>query len=123
MYKSPINLVVQDIETQMVQKEEQTILDSIRKCDVVVDKEELIKAINYDRNQYSKGYKDGVNNVLDKIWTEINNYGSIWVEYKILGHTDRDIERIVENVLKQAKDQVIEIIDKIIDKYKKESEG
>lgn len=119
MYKSPINLVVQDIETQMVQKEEQTILDSIRKCDVVVDKEELIKAINYDRNQYSKGYKDGVNNVLDKIWTEINNYGSIWVEYKILGHTDRDIERIVENVLKQAKDQVIEIIDK----YKKESEG
>ena len=56
--------------------------------------------------------------VLDKIRAEINSYGSIWVEYKITGHTDRDIENIVENVLKQAKKQVLDIIDK----YKTESE-
>ena len=73
MYESPINLVVQDIETQMVQQEEQIILEAIRKCDVVVDKDELIKAINYDRNQYSKGYKDGVNDVLDKVRAEITD--------------------------------------------------
>jgi len=34
------------------------------------NKEELINALNYDRNQYSKGYKDGVNDVLDKIKAE-----------------------------------------------------
>lgn len=74
MYESPVNLIVQDIETQMVQKEEQMILEAIRKYDVVVDKEELIKAINYDRNQYSKGYKDGVNDVFDKLRAEIENH-------------------------------------------------
>lgn len=71
MYESPINLIFQDIETQMVQKEEQMILNAIRKCDVVVDKNELIKAIEYDRNQYSKGYKDGVKDALDKIKAKI----------------------------------------------------
>ena len=118
MYESPINLIFQDIETQMVQEEEQMILNAIRKCDVVVDKNELIKAIEYDRNQYSKGYKDGVKDVLDKIRAEIDSYGSIWVEYTIPGNTHRDIENIVENVLKQAKEQVLDIIDK----HKAESE-
>lgn len=59
-----------------------------------------------------------VGDVLDKIQTEINTYGSIWVQYEITGHTDRDIEKIVENVLEQAKEQVLDIIDKY-----KESEG
>ena len=76
MYESPINLVVQDITTQMKQKEEKMILEAIRKYGVVVDKEELIKALEYDRNQYSKGYKDGVNDVLDKIRAEIEEYKS-----------------------------------------------
>lgn len=50
--------------------------------------------------------------MLDKIRAEINAYGSIWVQYTIKGHTDKDIEDIIEDVLKQAKQQVIEIIDK-----------
>lgn len=50
--------------------------------------------------------------VLDKISAEINEYGSLWVEYKIIGHTNRDIEKIVEDVMKQAKQQVLKIIDK-----------
>ena len=49
---------------------------------------------------------------LDKIRAEIAAYGSIWVEYCITGHTDHDIEAIIENVLKQAKEQVLAVIDK-----------
>lgn len=56
--------------------------------------------------------------VLDKIRTEISEYGSIWVEYKITGKRDKDIEQLVSDVLSQAKKQVLEIIDK----YKEESE-
>ena len=56
---------------------------------------------------------------LDKIRAEIAAYGSIWVEYSIPGYTEHDIEVIVNNVLKQAKEQVL----KVIDKYKTESEG
>lgn len=50
--------------------------------------------------------------VLEKIRAEINQYGSIWVQYQIKGHTDKDIEDIIEDVLKQAKEQVLSVIDK-----------
>lgn len=56
--------------------------------------------------------------VLDKIRTEISEYGSIWVEYKITGRRDKDIEQLVTDVLKQAKKQVLDVIDK----YRTESE-
>lgn len=56
--------------------------------------------------------------IIDKIRAEIAEYGSIWVEYKITGNSDRDIQNLIEGVLKQAKKQVLEIIDK----YKAESE-
>ena len=57
--------------------------------------------------------------ILDKIRAEIAEYGSIWVEYKITGRRDKDIEQLVSDVLSQAKKQVLEVIDK----YKVESEG
>lgn len=58
--------------------------------------------------------------VLDKIRTEIAEYGSICVEYKLTltDRRDKDIERLVSDVLSQAKKQVLDVIDK----YKAESE-
>ena len=96
MYESPVNLIYHESERQIIQEQEQTILKAIIGYDVVINKEELIKAINYDRNQYSKGYKDGVNDILDKIRAEIKTMSG-------------DIETIA-NVLE------------IIGKYKAESE-
>ena len=58
------------------------------------------------------------NVVLDKISAEISEYGYVWVEYKIIGRRDKDIEQLVSDVLSQAKKQVLEVIDK----YKTESE-
>lgn len=58
------------------------------------------------------------NVVLDKLRAEIAEYGAIWVEYKITGRRDKDIEQLVSDVLSQAKKQVLEVIDK----YKAESE-
>jgi hypothetical protein len=59
--------------------------------------------------------------VLDKIRAEIAEYGSICVEYKLTltDRRDKDIEQLVTDVLKQAKKQVLDIIDK----YNAESEG
>lgn len=57
--------------------------------------------------------------VLDKIRGEIANYGSIWVTYAITGRKDSDIEKLIKGVLKQAKEQVLDIIDK----YRAEQEA
>lgn len=72
MYESPINQMFRDIETQIIKRDEQTIFKAIQNLDISVDRDELIKALNYDRDQYSKGYKDGANDILDKIRAEID---------------------------------------------------
>lgn len=69
-YKSPIELIYGDIQIEV----EDNVVKAIQGCNIDIDKDELIKALNYDRNQYSKGYEDGVNDVLHKIRTEIENH-------------------------------------------------
>lgn len=50
--------------------------------------------------------------ILDKLRAEIAEYGSIWVEYTITDNSVSGIENLIEDVLEQAKDQVLQIIDK-----------
>ena len=60
MYKSPIEIIYGQMETQM----EGYILRAIQKYGINVDKDELVRALNYDREQYYNGYADGRNDVL-----------------------------------------------------------
>ena len=57
-YKSPIEIVMGEMRTQY----ENEIFRAIQDVDVNVDKEELIKALEYDRGQYEKGYNDALAN-------------------------------------------------------------
>lgn len=73
MYKSPIEKIYGELQTQMVQEDENMVMKAVRKVGVNVDKGALIKALQYDHNQYTKGYEDGKNDVLDKIRDEISD--------------------------------------------------
>lgn len=56
-YKSPIS--VNCTNKERVYYVEEKIMDEVRiKLHVDVNKEELLKALAYDRNQYEKGYND-----------------------------------------------------------------
>ena len=103
MYNSPIEKIYSELQTQMVQEDENMVMKAIRKGGVNVDKGELIKALQYDRNQYEKGYEDGKNEVLDKIRAEIAD----------LDDTNYDYEGYYKAVTDALQ---------IIDKYKAESE-
>jgi len=76
MYESPIEKIYGEIQTQMVQEDENMVMEAVREVGINVDKEELINALQYDRNQYTKGYEDGKNEVLNKIRAEINELPS-----------------------------------------------
>ena len=65
-YKSPISRIMSDIQTQIIQEGENQVFQAVQKCNVEVDREELIKALQYDRGQYEKGYKDGAIEELEK---------------------------------------------------------
>lgn len=59
MYKSPIEIIYDQIRLQ----HEGDIMKAVQKVNINVDKEELIKALQYDRGQYEKGFLDGVASV------------------------------------------------------------
>ena len=58
---------------------------------------------------------------LEKVKAEIEN-SSIWVQYSIKGHTNKDIEDIVNDVLKQAKQSFIQKLDNHISELKEGAE-
>ena len=56
-WESPIEIIVNQIESAW----DDEIFRVIQKVDINVDRNELIKALQYDWNQYEKGYEDGIN--------------------------------------------------------------
>lgn len=56
MYKSPIEAIYGEVKNAF----ENGVLTAVQNCDIHVDKNELIRALQYDREQYEKGYADGV---------------------------------------------------------------
>ena len=54
-YKSPIEIVYDDLKTRI----EDNAYSVVQSYGINVDKEELLKALQYDREQYEEGYADG----------------------------------------------------------------
>ena len=79
MYESPLTEICENIESQMTKQREDSLVYEIRQAvGYNIDKEELIKALQYDRNQYQKGYADALS-VIEDIKAEI---ADIYVGYR-----------------------------------------
>lgn len=61
MYESPIEIIQRDIANGIQAKMENDICNVICSYGINVNRDELIKALNYDRQQYEKGYRDACN--------------------------------------------------------------
>ena len=55
MYDSPIKIIFGQMESQIDNK----IMKAIQQINIEIDKEELVRALQYDRNQYDRGFADG----------------------------------------------------------------
>lgn len=85
MYESPIQLT-SNVRTEV----DNEIFKAIVEHNVNVDKDELIKALRYDRDQYDKGYTDGVKDFA----RELKNCFTISKEYL-------DIINIIDSLVKE----------------------
>lgn len=100
-YESPIEKIVGQIQSQMVKNDEDNLMVQIQQAvGYKIDKEELLKALQYDRGQYEKGYADAMS-VIEDIKAEIIK----WIEMQ-----GDDISVYYEAGLKRA----LRIIDKYI---------
>ena len=70
MFQSPITLF--ETERQVIYENE--LLKVVQGYGFDVNKEELTKALLYDRGQYDKGYKDGYAKAIDEFVREIEEY-------------------------------------------------
>lgn len=55
MYESPIKIITEQIKTNY----ENAIYSAVQNVGINVDREELLKALEYDRGQYEKGWEEG----------------------------------------------------------------
>lgn len=60
MYDSPIKVHQQQLETNL----ENEVLTAVLRVGVSVDKDELIRALQYDRQQYEQGYRDAMDEIV-----------------------------------------------------------
>ena len=64
MYESPIEMVFSDLVSDSVKKADEYIVACVQQVGVKVDKNELIKALKFDREQYEKGWNDRDNEIV-----------------------------------------------------------
>lgn len=54
-WESPIEVITDDIKVKI----EGEIVRAVQRIGVMVNRDELLRALQYDRGQYDKGYADG----------------------------------------------------------------
>lgn len=59
---NPIDHVIKDAAKSVGEQFDRYVLSAIAKTGITVDRDELVKALRYDRGQYREGYEDGVEN-------------------------------------------------------------
>ena len=62
-YKSPITLLLDSFDEKVVDN----VYQIVNHYFVDVDKDELLKALRYDRDQYNRGRLDGYHEAMEKI--------------------------------------------------------
>lgn len=69
-YKSPIDIIHKQIRIDV----DNAIYGAVLNAGINVDREELIKALRYDRGQYDKGYDNGRADMAREIENVLVNY-------------------------------------------------
>ena len=63
MYESPIEIITGQIKTNY----EDGIFRAIQNVGINIDREELLKALEYDRGQYEEGFREGEKHTMRQI--------------------------------------------------------
>lgn len=103
MYEAPIESIITEMWTQVVKQRENDIYQAVQECGVTVDKEELVRALQYDRQQYEKGYEDGCKSSIKKFAAFLkdnsflcDHYG--WHSFQAID-VEEDLDDLVEEFL------------------------
>lgn len=112
-YKSPVEVIRHEMQMRV----ENDVMKAVQQHDIYVDKNELIKALKYDRDQYVKGFADGCRDRFDRLIEQVKTATVKRMQvllhkkanYKVCGYycvsTD-DIDEIAKKVIGGADGQL-----------------
>lgn len=66
-WQSPIHMIQEEISQKVANVLDSQVDQTTMRVGIEVDKDELVKALEYERNQYQKGYVDGFFNAEKEI--------------------------------------------------------
>jgi hypothetical protein len=58
MYESPVEMITRKIASSVAENVDGLVLRTLHECGINVNERELVKALEYDRQQYEQGYRD-----------------------------------------------------------------
>lgn len=107
-WESPITKIYGDIHNEIVRQDKEHYMYTIEQAiGYKVDKEELIKALQYDRNQYDKGYNDGVRETfveeLENIKAEIKEIEEPDHNFEGFYYCNNEVLKIIDNHISELK--------------------
>lgn len=73
-YESPVQIHLSQMQGQL----EDGVCKAVQSYGIDVNKDELVKALAYDREQYNKGFRDGVRKFAEMWKEETSNREIIW---------------------------------------------
>lgn len=98
-YSSPVELIAREISYKIEEQCEGLIMNAVQDVGVEVNKAELLKALQYDRHQYEKGYSSGYINgaiaIVKKIKEKLWGPTETWLTSDIV--TEEDIEEVFKD--------------------------
>ena len=114
-WESPLTKIYGDMHNKIIRQDEENCTFVIEQAfGYKVDKDELLKALQYDRNQYDKGYNDGRKEIfvtaLEKIKEEIKEFAYLFDDLS------------PDKTLVVDLDNIEEVIDKHISELKGDNE-
>lgn len=62
-YMPPVEVIFGEMKTEF----EDNVMRAVQSYDINVDKDELVRALNYDRNQYQRGFDFAVSLLKDEL--------------------------------------------------------
>lgn len=100
MYNSPVETIISKMQMQ----QDGEIFRAVQEIGINVDKDELLKALRYDRGQYDKGYKDGIKEfaVRPKTRTTTHDFGD---HFHALVLSSAFIDNLVKEITEESNDQ------------------
>lgn len=103
MYKSSVEIAREQIKTQI---DNEILFRATQEIGINIDKDELLKALAYDRQQYEKGYNKAIDDFKIRFFCELNNrvVRPIFSKQIQSKFTIDDIKSIFDEIVEQLRE-------------------